>query len=752
MHQLLRDNGAAPRAIASEPVAPPAPLLLDVLWRRRWILVLSLLVCLLAAGVYLLFATRVYIATARVIIRENGPKVFNAPQDRMEHSDNFLPTQTELFLSTPVLSRAVADTRLRTTRTFAAAGNDPVAWLRKGHGLQVEVSKRSDVIDVSMESPYPAEAVIFVDALVHSYVQEQADRHHSTGSEMLQALQKERQQLQQKRENCLASMLQARRDSGMISFGLDKGNTALDRTASLSTSLTAAEMNTMELQAQQKTLQDALARPDPAAAYAAAEQLRGRELVDHEYDELGAELIQYQTALSSSSVIQGPSNKRIQGLQAIIDSLKQRIAEKQRSIAQAELDAISSQLTIARAKENDLRSVLKAQQDQTLATGTAAVSYQALSDEADRLQKQLGSLDERMAEVQVDGVDSGPLNVQVLEPARANPKPIKPNKTLTLAAAILAGWVLGLSLAMLREWQDVRLRSPDEVPTLLGTPVLATVPRINARLSSLARGQMVHLDGRSPAAEAYRAMRTALRLGIGAEAKVILLASPTAGDGKSTTASNLAIALAQAGERTLLLEGDLREPVQHLIFEATAAMGLSGVMSGEHKLRDAIQPTHVPGLYLLPCGPVPENPAELLNSKKFARMLSALAETFDRIVIDSPPLLHVTDGQILAAAADVTLLVLRMNRSQPQNAALALEGLGQVGAHVLGVVANDVPPGRTYSYYGGSWRYTARPDRQLVAPPRPRNGQSHGAETDGNGSTSDNPNPDEPDWAAELRG
>jgi capsular exopolysaccharide synthesis family protein len=751
MHQLLHDNGNAPRANSSEALSAPAPLLLDVLWRRRWTLVFSLLGCLLAAGLYLLLATRVYVATARVIVDENGPKVFNAPQDRVEHSDNFLPTQTDVFLSTPVLSRAVDASRSGTVRTFADVTGDPVAWLRKGHGLQVEVSRRSDVIDVSMESPYPAEAVIFVNALVNSYVQEQTNRHRSTGSEMLRALQAEKQQLQQKRDTCLASMLKARRDSGMISFGVDKGNTVLERTASLSTALTAAELITMELQAQQTGLKEALARPDPAAAFAAAEQLRGRELGDHEYDELGAELIQYQTALSSSSVIQGPSNKRIQGLQAIIDSLKQRLADKQRSVAQAEFDAISSQLAIARSKENDLRSALKAQQDQTLDKGSAAAEYQNLVDEAGRLQKQLEALEGRIAEVQVDGVDSGPLNVQILEPARANPKPIKPNKTLTLAAAVLAGWVLGLGLAMLREWQDVRLRSPDEVQTLLGTPVLAAVPRINARLSSLARGQMVHLDGRSPAAEAYRSMRTALRLGIGAEAKIILLASPTAGDGKSTTASNLAIALAQAGERTLLLEGDLREPVQHLIFEAGAAVGLSGVMSGEHKLREAIQSTHVPGLYLLPCGPVPENPSELLNSKKFARMLSALSEAFDRIVIDSPPLLHVTDGQILAAAADVTLLVLRMNRSQPQTAALALEGLGQVGAHVLGVIANDVPSGRAYPYYGGSWRYAARADRQLVAEarPRPRNGKSHGADL--NGLAADAVTHDEPDWSAELR-
>jgi Mrp family chromosome partitioning ATPase len=127
------------------------------------------------------------------------------------------------------------------------------------------------------------------------------------------------------------------------------------------------------------------------------------------------------------------------------------------------------------------------------------------------------------------------------------------------------------------------------------------------------------------------------------------------------------------------------------------------------KLRDAVRPTRSPNLYLLPCGPIPGSPSELLGSKKFARLIQALSKSFDRIVIDSSPLLRFADGRILAASADATVLVLRMNQSMRTLGVVAINGLGKVGANVVGAVANDVPSGQTYPYYGGSSQYFAQP-------------------------------------------
>jgi capsular exopolysaccharide synthesis family protein len=190
------------------------------------------------------------------------------------------------------------------------------------------------------------------------------------------------------------------------------------------------------------------------------------------------------------------------------------------------------------------------------------------------------------------------------------------------------------------------------------------------------------------------------------EAKTILVTSPAPGDGKSTLVSNLAIAMAQAGQRTLVIDGDFRRPVQHKIFEIDEKRGLSGVLAGRHTIDDAIQPGPVKGLDVLACGPDVPNPSELLNSDAFAETLKNLSERYDRVIIDSPPVAPVADSQILGALCSVTLLVLRAEKSTRRLSQQARDALLSVGAHILGVVVNDVSPKRGhYGYYSGYSRY-----------------------------------------------
>ena len=223
----------------------------------------------------------------------------------------------------------------------------------------------------------------------------------------------------------------------------------------------------------------------------------------------------------------------------------------------------------------------------------------------------------------------------------------------------------------------------------------------------VARGQKIRLASKSVVAEAYRTIRTAVFFGAPkGEAKTILVTSPAPGDGKSTLVSNLAIAMAQAGQRTLVIDGDFRRPVQHNIFEIDEKRGLSSVLAGRHTIDDAIQPGPVKGLDVLACGPDVPNPSELLNSDTFAETLKNLSERYDRVIIDSPPVAPVADSQILGALCSVTLLVLRAEKSTRRLSQQARDALLSVGAHILGVVVNDVSPKRGhYGYYSGYSRY-----------------------------------------------
>jgi capsular exopolysaccharide synthesis family protein len=184
------------------------------------------------------------------------------------------------------------------------------------------------------------------------------------------------------------------------------------------------------------------------------------------------------------------------------------------------------------------------------------------------------------------------------------------------------------------------------------------------------------------------------------QAKTILVTSPAPADGKTTLASNLAIAMAQAGQKTLIIDGDFRKPMQQNIFNVNHSdVGLSSTLAGITTSSEAIRPTEVEGLELLPCGASVPNPSELLNSDRFAQLLEILSDRYDRIIIDSPPVMPVTDAQILAAICDVTLLVLRAKKSTRKTSKQARDGLSSVGARILGAIVNDVQRKDRYGYY-----------------------------------------------------
>jgi capsular exopolysaccharide synthesis family protein len=247
---------------------------------------------------------------------------------------------------------------------------------------------------------------------------------------------------------------------------------------------------------------------------------------------------------------------------------------------------------------------------------------------------------------------------------------------------------------------------------------------MSGRRTAVARAMTVHLDPRSVVAEAYRTVRTAVYFGAGSSnCKTILVTSPEPGDGKTTSASNLAIAIAQTGRSVLLLDADFRKPTQHKNLDVNDSVGLSSVLAGRESLARAIQHTGVEGLDILPCGPIPANPSEILNSREFGELVDSFAQKYDHIIFDSPPVNAVTDARILGAVCDATILVLRADKSTRKSGEHARNGLMAVGARVLGVIVNDAPHRKGYEVYGGSYYGQAdivvrSPDGQDVMRPR----------------------------------
>ena len=296
----------------------------------------------------------------------------------------------------------------------------------------------------------------------------------------------------------------------------------------------------------------------------------------------------------------------------------------------------------------------------------------------------------------------------VTAPAEVIGRPTFPSKSTTFVLAVAVGLVIGGFLAFLRDRTDGRLRTAEEVQQFLGMPILGVVPRMPGRRTAVARAMAVHLDPRSETSEAYRTIRTAVYFSAqGTSSRTLLVTSPEAGDGKTTSASNLAIAIAQTGRSVLLLDADFRKPTQHKNLDIKDSVGLSSVLSGTETLDRAIQRTGVEGLDILPCGAIPGNPSEILNSQEFGELVDRLAMKYDHIIFDSPPVNLVTDARILGAVCDATVLVLRAEKSTRKAAEHARNALLSVGAKVLGIIVNDASRGRGYDNYGGSYYGTS---------------------------------------------
>jgi succinoglycan biosynthesis transport protein ExoP len=678
----------------------PSRAVLVVLWRRRWVLLTTVMLTLAVAAGYLAVATPIYTSSSSVYIEQNGTKILTDTQGLMTKSDSFLYTQAEIIKSAPILSAALEKVDARQMKTFEHVDNI-VAWLQLGKVFSAEVGKKDDVVTVSLDSAYPQEAAEVVNSIVDAYMTAQGARKKTTAAEMLKVLQLEKDKRYVELSDKIAAMLKFKVENGSLSFQADKSNIILERLAKLSDSLTELELDTGRIKSEYEASQAILGNPAQIRAFVEDLQTRSNNAGDKQYDDARSELLRYQTMLYTISDTNGENSRYAQNLRATVKGLDEALAEKEREIAEQRVSSLQQELKVARADEDVVRIAFQAQKKEALELNSKEAELSRLEDEAQRTEKQCGDLDNRIKEVTVNSEDSGALNIQVVQVAAVEEKPTKPRKSLVMASALLIGLLVGSGLALLWDWVDQRIRTPDEAIESLGVEMLGVVPLINHIKTQPGRGQYVHLEPRSAVAEAYRTVRTAVHFAAREDVKTILVTSPNPGDGKSTTASNLAITLAQAGLRTLLLDSDLRRPTQHKIFELSDADGVTSVILGQKKLREVIQPTPVARLDVLPCGPLPSNPSEIIAGSRFSQVIRAVMEGYDRVVIDSPPVNAVTDARILAASADATILVLRTNRSTRKGSRHALEALLSSGAQVIGIIVNAMPQQvGIYGYYG----------------------------------------------------
>ena len=312
--------------------------------------------------------------------------------------------------------------------------------------------------------------------------------------------------------------------------------------------------------------------------------------------------------------------------------------------------------------------------------------------------------DLRLAEAQTTD------NIVLTTPAQPSNSPIRPRVLFNTLLAALVGALLGLGIAFLIEYLDDTVKTPDQVRDLTGLATLGGVVKLEG--STPADRLVARASTRSPSAEAYRVLRTNLQFSsLDKPLSTLVITSATPGEGKSTTAANLAIVLAQTETRVILVDADLRRPSLHKIFRLPNHTGLStALLDKQHDPETYLQDTDVPNLRVLVTGPVPPNPAEMLSSSRMFEVIETLKQEADVVVFDMPPVLAVADASILASRTDGTVLVVGVGEARGEMLVQAVERLESVGVHPLGVVLNKLTERKSGYYYYYYYQYASRYD------------------------------------------
>jgi succinoglycan biosynthesis transport protein ExoP len=563
--------------------------------------------------------------------------------------------------------------------------------------LSVKQVAGTDLIDVSFVTPSPTLSAFLAGAHAQAYLEANDDLRHATDVVA-------RRFLGQKIVE--ASKRVKRADAALDRFATRHPDVAVDeehkvggqRILELSTLLTRAETDRVALEGRYQFLTNP--RSDPLAYF----------LDRPGVEKLRLALLDVQAQRAGFDERLGENHPRMVEL----GRLQSEIGDQLKGEVARDVASVRAHYDAAREREEGLRRKLEQQQTVGTEMNRLGARYELLRNDVQTARNLHTSLREQQLATAAHS-DLGASNVAVIERPEVPERPSRPKLPLNLALGVAAGLVVALGAAFGRDYFDHSVRTSEEAERFLQAPALATIPRFgtNGHIAGAPpRHELVLLrEPASAVAEAFRAMRTALLFSNATAPRVIVITSARAGEGKTVASLNLATALAQSGSRVLLVEADLRHPRCHDLFGLYDVGGLSSFLSGEtDDLDELILRLDAPGLFFLPCGPLPENPADLVGSQRMHEALGVLRMRYDFVVIDTPPVLPVTDAVVLGREADGVVLVVKGNETPRELVRRAHDRLVQMGGHLVGVIVNDVEPTRGDPYfYDPYYVYGKRP-------------------------------------------
>jgi succinoglycan biosynthesis transport protein ExoP len=708
------------RAHPSWDLSPREPHLYDyllILRKHQWLVLSFMLAVVTIVSIATFRMQPVYVASARIELgRENTsvlPFQGSDSYDYMMDLENNIETQAKILTSETLALQTIRNSSLASEDSSEAIATGNLANQKRPPelgaflgSLSVRRVPNSRLMDVTFEATNPELAAQIVNAHIKNYIDQNRRSRFEATTSATTWLTDQLDELRIKMKNSEDARLDYERKNQIWELD-DKQNITTQRLAEVSRQLIDAQGERMKKQA----LFEFARAGDADVVPQIRDSPTVQELIRKRSDTSG----QYTDAVNQY----GPNFPKVLRLQAQLKDLDQSLErEKKAVVARLESDYHEAQ-----QREELLARTLDQQKVEANSMSERMVEYNILKRDAEANKALYDGLLTKLKEAGISSALQSS-NIRVVDPAMVPSYPSRPAKTRNVALAFLVGLVGGIGLALLREYMDNTVKSPDDVETLARLPSLAVVPaftdssngdsgrsKLIPSLGRIGHEKQVELVAqhlpKSQMSEAFRALRTALLLSQAEHPpQVILVTSALPREGKTTSAANLAVTLAQLGDKTLLVDGDLRKPgIGRLLNLGSGKYaGLSSYLAGVSGL-DLVTVQHpaIPNLSAIPTGPLPPNPADLLSSHKLAEAIAELRTKFKFIVIDSPPIMAATDAVILSAQADGVLLVVRSGETPKEAFSRTRDLLISVKSRVLGVVLNAVDSSAPDYYY--SYRY-----------------------------------------------
>jgi succinoglycan biosynthesis transport protein ExoP len=556
-------------------------------------------------------------------------------------------------------------------------------------GVEIVPVKGTRLVEIVYSSPDPQYAALAANSLAREYVQQNLDLKLSNTTNTISWLGEELAKQREKVEAAERAMAEYR--EGQNAMSLDDGqNIVIARLNSLNDAVTKAKTARLQKEAAYRQIGNLKGDSVDADTYPAV-------ALNPTIQEIKQELANLNGEKAKLSQRYGANHPAMETITKQIDSTSARLRAETAKV----LEAIANDYRSAVAEERNLAASLEEQKRQAVDLNRKSITYSILQREAESERQVYNALLQQEKELRVVS-NSRANNVQLMDDAEVPGGPYTPNHSRDWLMALVLGLALGVACAYGIEYLDDSVKLPDDVTRRLKLPLLGLVPAVAGDKLPVLTGTVPHDFG-----EAFRSLRTSLVFTSGSPGKrTIAVTSTQPLEGKTTTACNLAVALALGGARVMLIDADMRRPGLHRTMGLPNDIGLSHILTGQARIREAVQRTSESNLFVISAGRVPPNPSELLSSERMRQLIANLeAGPFDWVLVDTPPVLAVTDAVILAPYMSGLVFVIGAEMTRRAHAERAIETIQSGKPNIVGAVLNRVDLNRNKYYYSRYYGY-----------------------------------------------